>query len=61
MTIVWTETGGPQVKAQAGPGGNGSRLVERTVTGQLRGTIHYDWAEQGLVVTLKVDPARLAQ
>ena len=61
VTIVWTETGGPQVKAQAGPGGYGSRLVERTVTGQLRGTIHYDWAEQGLVVTLKVDPARLAQ
>ena len=41
--------------------GYGSKLVERSVTGHLRGTIDYDWAEQGLVVTLKVDPERLAQ
>ncbi len=60
VSIVWTESGGPQVNAPTGPGGYGSKLVERSVTGHLRGTINYEWAEQGLVVTLKVNPERLA-
>jgi two-component sensor histidine kinase len=61
ITIVWTERGGPDVKRPTGPPGYGSRLVARSVTGHLRGTIAYDWAKDGLVVTLKVDPQRLAQ
>ncbi|MBP7815843.1 MAG: histidine kinase [Phenylobacterium sp.] len=60
VTIVWTETGGPLVKAPAEPKGYGSRLIERSVSGHLRGAITYDWHEAGLIVTLKVDPARLA-
>jgi len=36
-------------------------LVERSVVGQLRGSIEYEWAKDGLVVTLKVDPERIAQ
>jgi two-component sensor histidine kinase len=59
VTIVWTESGGPMVKAPAGEG-YGSKLVQRSVTGHLRGSIQYDWAEDGLVVVLKVDPERLA-
>lgn len=43
-----------------GPGGYGSKLVERSVTGHLRGSIDYDWAEDGVVVTLIVNPERLA-
>jgi hypothetical protein len=43
-----------------GPGGYGSKLVERSVTGHLRGSIDYNWAEDGVVVTLKVSPERLA-
>jgi two-component sensor histidine kinase len=58
-TLVWTETGGPTVKAPTGPAGYGSKLIERSVTGHLRGSINYDWLEGGLVVTLRVDPARL--
>ncbi len=63
VTIVWTESGGPLVKPPVGTGGYGygSKLVDRSVTGHLRGTIDYDWAEQGIVVTIKVDPERLAQ
>ncbi|UVK41996.1 PAS domain-containing protein (plasmid) [Mesorhizobium sp. AR02] len=61
VTIVWTESGGPLVETPAGPPGYGSRLVERSVTGHLRGSIAYDWSKQGLVVTLKVQPERLAQ
>lgn len=60
VTIVWTETGGPTVEPPVGPGGYGAKLVERSVTGHLHGSIHYDWAEMGLIVTLKVDPERLA-
>ncbi|BAB54787.1 sensor histidine kinase [Mesorhizobium japonicum] len=61
VTIIWTESGGPLVETPAGPPGYGSRLVERSVTGHLRGSIAYDWSKQGLVVTLKVQPERLAQ
>jgi len=60
VTIVWTESGGPRVEPPTGAG-YGSKLVERSVTGHLRGAIAYDWAEAGLVVTLKVNPVRLAE
>ncbi|RUZ99387.1 sensor histidine kinase, partial [Mesorhizobium sp. M7A.F.Ca.US.001.02.1.1] len=61
VSIVWTESGGPAVKAPTAAPGYGSKLVERSVTGHLRGSIEYDWAKDGLVVTLKVEPERLAQ
>jgi two-component sensor histidine kinase len=60
VTVVWTETGGPKVRTPTEPAGYGSRLIERSVTGHLRGEIDYDWLEAGLVVTLRVDPVRLA-
>lgn len=60
VTIVWTESGGPPVEPPAGALGYGSKLVERSVSGHLRGSIAYDWAKDGIVVTLKVDPDRLA-
>jgi two-component sensor histidine kinase len=61
VIIVWTENGGPLVEAPSAAPGYGSRLVERSVTGHLRGSIDYDWSKQGLIVTLKVRPERLAQ
>lgn len=61
VTIVWTESGGPPVGQPTGAPGYGSRLVERSVTGHLRGSIAYDWSKEGLVVTLKVSPERLAK
>lgn len=60
IVLTWTEHGGPVVEAPEGPGGFGSRLVRRSVAGQLGGTIHYDWAATGLIVTLAMDRARLA-
>lgn len=60
VTIVWTESGGPKVKAPQSVPGFGSKLVQRSVTGFLQGSIVYDWAEEGLIVTLRVDPKRLA-
>ncbi|WP_298174992.1 HWE histidine kinase domain-containing protein [Novosphingobium sp.] len=60
IVLTWTEHGGPLVEAPDGPGGFGSKLVRRSISGQLGGTIHYDWAEAGLIVTLRMSRARLA-
>ena len=60
VTVVWTESGGPKVNLSNVPGGYGSKLVERSVSGQLRGSIVYNWADDGVVVTLRMDPERLA-
>lgn len=60
VTIVWTESGGPKVQPPPEAGGYGTRLVERSVTGHLRGAIDYEWTVEGLVVTMKFNPDRLA-
>lgn len=61
VTVIWSENGGPTVKPPTGLGGYGRKLIERSVTGQLRGSIKYDWVKKGVVVTLKVNPDRLAE
>jgi two-component sensor histidine kinase len=58
--VVWTERGGPTVEAATGPAGYGTKLVERSIAGALKGSIHYHWATEGLIVTLLMDPERLA-
>ena len=59
VAIVWTERGGPSVSTPVGSGGFGSKLVLRSVTGQLGGTIVFDWRHAGVVVTLRVNKGRL--
>ena len=59
-TLVWTETGGPPVPAGRGQPGFGSTLVHRSIVRQLGGSIDFDWAPDGVVVTLRVSKARLA-
>ena len=58
--LVWTERGGPPVTAPAGPAGFGSRLVSQSVSGQLGGSIAFDWLPEGVVATLRMSKARLA-
>jgi hypothetical protein len=41
-------------------GGYGSRLIERSVSSQFRGSLDYDWQRTGLVATLRVRKDRLA-
>ncbi|MGN7998947.1 sensor histidine kinase [Sphingomonas sp. 22176] len=60
LVITWLERGGPQVEVPDRTLGFGSQLVQRSVAGQLGGTIDYDWNRDGLIVTLKVSRARLA-
>ncbi|SEG83455.1 sensor histidine kinase [Bosea lathyri] len=60
ITIVWTEHGGPTVEPPNGAGGYGSRLVVRSVSGQLGGAIDYNWSPEGVIVTLRINTSKLA-
>lgn len=59
VIVVWTERGGPAVSDPSGPGGFGSKLINRAMLDQLSGTITCDWAADGVVVTLKMSRERL--
>jgi two-component sensor histidine kinase len=61
VVVVWTERGGPKVATPTGPNGYGSKLASRTMSGHLGGSIDYDWDEAGVIVTLRMMKARLAQ
>lgn len=60
VVLAWTERGGPAVSEPTGPAGFGSRLVNRSIAGQLAGSLAYDWSAEGLVVTLRMDKSRLS-
>jgi two-component sensor histidine kinase len=47
LRIAWTEHGGPPVKLPSRKG-FGSRLIERSVTAQVGGTLSMDFAPDGL-------------
>jgi len=59
VVVTWAERGGPPVVA-AQPEGFGTKLVRRSMSEQLEGTIEFNWCEEGLVVTLQMSKARLA-
>ena len=50
--LSWKEQGGPQVEAPAAGDGFGSRLINLSVEGQLRGTLTRLWEPDGLRVDL---------
>jgi len=60
VVIVWTERGGPTVVAPKKPEGFGRKMADRGMSGQLGGSIEYDWAAAGVVVKLEVNRDRLA-
>ena len=60
ICLIWAETGGPSVTGQSDLTGFGSRLIARSVSGQLGGELVYDWQESGLVVTVRMRQDRLA-
>lgn len=59
VTLVWTECGGPPVKAPEA-GGFGAGLLERSMRSKFRGSIEYDWAPDGVVITLRMQKDRLS-
>ena len=60
ISLVWTEHGGPPVKEPAVETGYGTKLVERAIANQLGGSMVRSWGQEGVVVTLRLEKARLA-
>lgn len=58
FALEWTETGGPAVR-QPPRRGFGTALVETTVTGQLGGTVSFDWTARGLVCRMRIPRRKL--
>jgi two-component sensor histidine kinase len=59
IVLTWLERGGPTVATPDSVEGFGSKLVRRSIAGQLGGSIDYEWSEGGLIVTLRVDRCRM--
>jgi two-component sensor histidine kinase len=60
VQLIWTERGGPHIEHPNEALGYGSKLVNRSVTIQLGGTITHDWSDKGLVVILNLRADKLA-
>ena len=52
LALTWTETGGPPVVPPARRG-FGSRLIERSLRGELKGAATMDYRPEGLVCTMR--------
>jgi two-component sensor histidine kinase len=61
IVIVWTERGGPPVSAPEGVGGFGSKLVTRSMSSQLGGSIDRQWLAEGVVAIIRINKDRLAR
>lgn len=59
VLITWTERGGPSV-APPGEVGYGSKLLNRSVTRQLGGSIQTEWSADGVVVNLALNMEKLS-
>ena len=59
VVVMWTERGGPAVMAPVRIDGFGSKMVHRSMAAQLGGVIAFDWAHEGVVVTLRMSKDRL--
>ncbi|CUX70874.1 MULTISPECIES: sensor histidine kinase [Agrobacterium] len=60
VEIVWSEHGGKGDPQPRSSEGYGSKLLQRTISGQLGGSIAYDWTDGGVVVTLRMNESRLS-
>lgn len=49
VVVVWTERGGPAVATPAVKGGCGGKLLNRSMTLQLGGSISCDWSAEGVI------------
>jgi two-component sensor histidine kinase len=54
LVLIWAESGGPRVAGPPRQAGFGSTYIKRTVSGQLGGSISYDWDPEGLVARLSI-------
>lgn len=60
LRLRWDERGGPVIEDAPASMGFGSKLVRSTITGQLGGTLRYDWRPEGLAVAMEIPASGLA-
>ncbi len=60
LYLRWQESEGPTIAEPPSAHGFGTTLVERSVTGQLQGSVEYDWRPEGLTVHVVVPLERLS-
>jgi two-component sensor histidine kinase len=60
VVILWVERGGPHLGTPPEALGFGSRMVTRSMSRQLGGSISFDWSKEGLIVTLRMRQDHLA-
>ena len=60
VLVVWAECDGPEVPASAEREGFGTRLISRSLSGQLAGSAAFKWLDGGLVVNMRMSKGRLA-
>jgi two-component sensor histidine kinase len=54
FTLSWQEENGPRIDGPPETEGFGSQLTRRSITGQLGGTIAYDWRPEGLRIRIEL-------
>ncbi|MFE0752434.1 PAS domain S-box protein [Inquilinus sp. NPDC058860] len=59
LSLSWAEQGGPPVDGTVNSDGFGTRLVDSTVEGHLRGRISRRWGAEGLAIMMTVPLDRL--
>jgi PAS domain S-box-containing protein len=59
LWLQWEETGGPAIDTAPQARGFGSILAERSIAGQLGGTISYDWRPVGVKLKITIPLERL--
>jgi two-component system, chemotaxis family, CheB/CheR fusion protein len=60
LALHWTETGGPAVTPPVRRG-FGTRVIDRMIRDQLKGTVRFDWRKEGLVCEIAIpEPASAA-
>jgi PAS domain S-box-containing protein len=60
VELHWTEIGGPPIESAPSFEGFGSQLAQRSIAGQLGGTLNREWRREGLHVHMIIPLSRLA-
>lgn len=60
VRLQWRESGGPAIERAPEKAGFGTKLVRRTIEGQLSGAIAFDWAPGGLAIDMTLRADKLA-
>ena len=60
VDLLWVESGGPPIESPPTFEGFGTQLTQRSITGQLGGTLDREWLPEGLHVHMILPLDRLA-